>query len=544
MRLPSRVTSIPAHASSGIAGTLTLRSWTGSRPRSRIARATTVAAAAASVKSSGAKSSWLIANAGQPERTASIAALTVPEYVMSSPRFAPWLMPLATRSIGPGSRPRKTSPTASDGEPSIDHAGVPSASVRSRTRSGRHIVREWPTALWFVSGAITRTSPRVAIACASASRPRDSMPSSLVTRMRGRLPGAGGAGLTRATRLPWDPAPAGPGRGVPRAPPGGVPLGRERATQREHEDGTDDGGDRQAEDRAGDPGDLGADQDARDDDDRRNANRARHDPRLDQVHHHEPADPHPDERPHGRVPRDADERDQYRRHPRDERPKEGDRHEDAGRGGDDRDVRQPQRDAHDERHRRVEEPQDGLAAEEAAERPADRVLQEPRLGGVPRGHQAEDEGEDRLAVDDHEDRQEKEDQHVAHDADAGHGRRLERSDETLGGGRESVEERVRLRDEINLAEAERRQAVRPRLEDRRQLLAQARDVPDELQEGVEQRLCQEHEQRQEHHRQDRVDRDDRNHAREPWHRSQEEPDRRREDEGEQPRQEERQDLSL
>src|SRR5664280_1709613 len=54
---------------------------------------------------------------------------------MSSPRFAPWLIPLATRSIGPGRRPRKTSPTASDGEPSIDHAGVPSASVRSRSRS-------------------------------------------------------------------------------------------------------------------------------------------------------------------------------------------------------------------------------------------------------------------------------------------------------------------------------------------------------------------------------------------------------------------------
>ena len=51
----------------------------GSGPRSRIARATTVAAAAASAKSSGAKSSWLIANAGQPDITASIAALTVPE---------------------------------------------------------------------------------------------------------------------------------------------------------------------------------------------------------------------------------------------------------------------------------------------------------------------------------------------------------------------------------------------------------------------------------------------------------------------------------
>ena len=217
MRLPSRVTSMPAHAARGIAGTFTLRSWAGSRPRSRIARATTVAAAAASEKSSGAKSSWLIANAGHPERTASIAALTVPEYVMSSPRLAPWLIPLATRSIGPGSRPRNTRPTASDGEPSIDQAGVPSASVRSRTRSGRHIVREWPTALWFVSGAITTTSPSAAIAWARASRPRDSIPSSFVTRMRGRRPGVGGR-LTRGTRRRRDPAPGGRARGGPRGP--------------------------------------------------------------------------------------------------------------------------------------------------------------------------------------------------------------------------------------------------------------------------------------------------------------------------------------
>jgi hypothetical protein len=44
-----------------------------------MARATTRAAAIASSKSSGAKSSWLIAKAGQPLSTASIAALTVPE---------------------------------------------------------------------------------------------------------------------------------------------------------------------------------------------------------------------------------------------------------------------------------------------------------------------------------------------------------------------------------------------------------------------------------------------------------------------------------
>ena len=44
----------------------------------------------------------------------------------------------------------------------------------------------WPTADWFVSGASTYTSPSGSSACFSASRPRDSMPSSLVTRMRGR----------------------------------------------------------------------------------------------------------------------------------------------------------------------------------------------------------------------------------------------------------------------------------------------------------------------------------------------------------------------
>ena len=77
---------------------------------------------------------------------------------------------------------------------------------------------------------------------------------------------------------------------------GDAALVGQRAAQREHEDGADDGRDREAEDRARHSGDLGADQDAREDDDRRDADRLRHDPRLDQVHDHEPADPHPDER--------------------------------------------------------------------------------------------------------------------------------------------------------------------------------------------------------------------------------------------------------
>ena len=43
----------------------------------------------ASVKSGSSTNSWEIANAGQSDSTASMAALTVPEYVTSSPRFVP-----------------------------------------------------------------------------------------------------------------------------------------------------------------------------------------------------------------------------------------------------------------------------------------------------------------------------------------------------------------------------------------------------------------------------------------------------------------------
>ena len=45
----------------------------------------------------------------------------------------------------------------------------------------------WPTALWFVSGAMTMQSPIGSSACFKASNPRDSTPSSLVMRIFGRL---------------------------------------------------------------------------------------------------------------------------------------------------------------------------------------------------------------------------------------------------------------------------------------------------------------------------------------------------------------------
>ena len=95
------------------------------------------------------------------------------------------------------------------------------------------------------------------------------------------------------------------------------------------EEGRDDGGDRDPEDRARDAGDPAADQHRAEDDDRVDADRALHDPRLEDVHHDEPAGAHQDERREGRL-RLEDERDDDRRRPRDERPEERDHLEQAG----------------------------------------------------------------------------------------------------------------------------------------------------------------------------------------------------------------------
>jgi hypothetical protein len=56
------------------------------------------------------------------------------------------LIPEATRSNGTSKKPRKARLTASVGEPSTDQPREPSASVRSRTRSGRIRVFWCPTA--------------------------------------------------------------------------------------------------------------------------------------------------------------------------------------------------------------------------------------------------------------------------------------------------------------------------------------------------------------------------------------------------------------
>ena len=80
-----------------------------------------------------------------------------------------------------------------------------------------------PTADWFVSGATTVTSPIGSRASLSASSPRDSMPSSLVTRIRGRVDQSPSA---RARPLS--------DRGLPRVPATGSPrsLSRSRRSAR------------------------------------------------------------------------------------------------------------------------------------------------------------------------------------------------------------------------------------------------------------------------------------------------------------------------
>ena len=87
-----------------------------------------------------------------PRSVPSNAHATVPEYVTSSPRFGPALIPEKTKSGGFAFRTEQSAMfTQSVGVPSTTH-------VRSsfwRTRSGRCIVSECAEALCSRSGATT-----------------------------------------------------------------------------------------------------------------------------------------------------------------------------------------------------------------------------------------------------------------------------------------------------------------------------------------------------------------------------------------------------
>ena len=124
---------------------------------------------------------------GTPSTIPSSAAATVPEYVMSSPRLEPWLMPATTRSGSKSStRPSEASRTQSTGVPSHENPCVPSSNGTSVTHSGRRVVIERAVADMFASGAMTAStmSSIATSARRSAWSPSAWMPSSLVRSTR------------------------------------------------------------------------------------------------------------------------------------------------------------------------------------------------------------------------------------------------------------------------------------------------------------------------------------------------------------------------
>ena len=198
-----------------------------------------------------------------------------------------------------------------------------------------------------------------------------------------------------------------------------------------------------------------------------------HDPRLEDVHHDEPADDHDDEGEPDDVGLEH-ERGEDRRGPGQERPEERDGHQDARDDRGQGDERQAEDDARQQGDQEVGRAHDRLTAQEATERARHRGLQESCLVGVRGWDDAEQEREDLVTVEDHVDRQEEHDQHRADDADAGHGHLLER----LGQGRrdvvEVVEDGQRLGGQVDLPEPDRGQPVLPWLEDLGQVLADLR----------------------------------------------------------------------
>ena len=111
------------------------------------------------------------------------APATVPEYVTSSPRFQPVLMPDTTRS--------GSSPFEEDGDAEVDAVGRRAV---DRVEAVAHLLdaqrppqrqRMADGARFLRCGATTVTSPSGVSAAASARMPSEWTPSSLVTRIRG-----------------------------------------------------------------------------------------------------------------------------------------------------------------------------------------------------------------------------------------------------------------------------------------------------------------------------------------------------------------------
>ncbi len=106
---------------------------------------------------------------------------------MSSPTFAPRLMPLTTRSGFCFRNPSTARRTQSVGDPSVMNAACPVRKRVGRHRSGRKSVMLCEAPLQFRSGAMMSTSAISLSASASGPIASLSIPSSFVTRMRLRV---------------------------------------------------------------------------------------------------------------------------------------------------------------------------------------------------------------------------------------------------------------------------------------------------------------------------------------------------------------------
>src|ERR1051326_9072721 len=179
MRLPSFVTFTPRNSPTG---KLTLRMICGSRSCSSAGRTSRAASSAQRSKEKCSPTSAEKAMDGMFSSAPSNAAEIVPEYVTSSPRFGPKLMPETTMSGRFSFISFSTARfTQSVGVPSTIHSFSSSCS----SRSGRVSVSACDAAGCSRSGSTMMISPAGASTPARLRKPSEEIPSSLVRSMRG-----------------------------------------------------------------------------------------------------------------------------------------------------------------------------------------------------------------------------------------------------------------------------------------------------------------------------------------------------------------------
>ena len=121
--------------------------------------------------------------AGMPKLTASNAAHTVPDDVMSQLMFTPWFIPVITRSGLSSITYSAPTITASAGLPETLYASLPSSSSTVLISKCLNKVIRRPTLLLFSSGATTVTLAKSSTACFAANIPGANTPSSFDIRM-------------------------------------------------------------------------------------------------------------------------------------------------------------------------------------------------------------------------------------------------------------------------------------------------------------------------------------------------------------------------